>query len=846
MKRLFTLTFSLGLLLMSSSLYSQTTYTSNNSGSWSTSSNWNPLGGPPTSADNVVIADGHTVTIDQNISIATLTVGQGTSGTLIFDGVAVRNVSISGDLTIAVGATFITQDSPTRTHNMSIGGNLLNNGIFDMARTWTNYLCNVTFNNVGNQTISGTGSTKFNNITLDMGNANTNILDVTAADFSAQNGFLTIINGTFKLSSNVQVNATTGSLKIPTTGGLTINEGIFNIGTFLKIEGNIIVNGGTLNIEERWEQATSGIATISEGTINVSTAGQTSVGTATFSVLTNSSFNMSGGVINIFNANSNVIGDLRIMNSSASITGGTFIIGQGAPTSGNISIRSETPLYNLIVDAGNTAPFLFADLTVNGTALITSGTLTTPGGKNLTVSGTLTNSAGTSGLVIKSDAEGTGSLIHNTSDVNATVQRYFTGSSWDWHLISSPVGDQPIQIEFVPAEFTANEDFYTWYEPSNIYVNYKNSTEAPTWSTANTDNNFIEGKGYLIAYQDANPTKEFTGLLNNGEQTVAITKTGSGTYSGSNLVGNPYASSIDWKATSGWTRNSLVSSSGGYDMYIWNQSANNFGIFNSAGTAGTNSVTQYIPPMQGFFVNASTNGNLTMNNDIKVLDGASNWLKYIETNIALFKIKVTSAGNYGLDEAIIEYGHEVATGGAAKMFSFVPTAPSIYLPKVGNDYSISFLNAISETEIVPLSFKAGADGNYNIEFTFDVDTFNIVQLLDKKTNIKTNLKENQIYEFMASKEDNPDRFEIHFGVVSIEETSDLNQINAYVYNNNLYIQNNLNSAQVSLYDIQGRKILTKHLNSTGLDQTQLNLPMGIYIVRLQSSTQVKNIKVFLN
>ena len=744
-----------------------------------------------------------------------------------------------------------------------------------MSQGGTSFLCDAAFNKDGNQTISGTGgTTRFNGITLNMGTSNTNILEVTAENFSAKSSFLTLTNGTFKLTSAATVIASTGSFTIPSSGGLWINggtisigssngsltvngslkidAGIFNVGNTtgnsLTISGssaNTTITGGDVVISGRWVQSSGGIANISGSNINISTAGQTnSSSTATFQVPNGSPYTMSGGTMKIYNANSGSGGDLKITNSTATITNGTFIIGQGATTTGAIKLQSSVALNNLTIDAGATSPFLVTDLTVSGTALVSSGSLTVPAGKNLTISGTLTNNAGTSGLVIQSDATGTGSLVHNTAGVSATVQRYFTGSSWDWHLISSPVVDQAIQNEFVPEVFTANEDFYTWYEPTSIYVNFKNSTTPPTWVTANVDNNFIEGKGYMIAYLATNPSKSFTGVLNNGEQTVAITKTGTDTYSGSNLVGNPYPSSIDWKAVSGWTRTSLVSNGGGYDMYIWNQTASNFGTFNSAGTTGTNSVTQYIPPMQGFFVIASDNGNLVMDNNVRVHDGASNWLKNTETTGNILKISVTSEENYGSDEAILEFDHESTIGGAAKMFSFVPTAPSIYLPKQSKDYSISFLNSISENNIVPVSFQAGADGNYTL--IFDFDSLDYIQLLDKTTNLKYNLKDAPHFSFSALVEDNSDRFEIHFSPVGIEESTELNQINAYVYNNNLYVQNNLGEAQISLYDIQGRQMYSEQLKCTGLHRKEFSLPTGIYIVRLRSNNQVKNVKVFIN
>ena len=110
---------------------------------------------------------------------------------------------------------------------------------------------------------------------------------------------------------------------------------------------------------------------------------------------------------------------------------------------------------------------------------------------------------------------------------------------------------------------------------------------------------------------------------------------------GFNLTGNPYPSSIDWRASSGWTRSDLVSTGGGYDMWIWNPTANNYGVYNSADAdgVGTNSVTRYIAPMQGYFVTASSAGNLSMNNDVRVHDGAGNWFKSIERQVGTVSLE---------------------------------------------------------------------------------------------------------------------------------------------------------------------------------------------------------------
>ena len=151
--------------------------------------------------------------------------------------------------------------------------------------------------------------------------------------------------------------------------------------------------------------------------------------------------------------------------------------------------------------------------TANGLTINSGGVLQILSTKSLTVSGTLTNSAGTPGLVVKSG----GSLIQNSA-VSATVERDITGwadAAHGWHFLSSPVTAQAISSGFTASPST-NYDFYAWWEPTNVWVNYKNTSVAPTWATANIlgatsgGDNFIPGKGYLVSYATAAAgTKQF-------------------------------------------------------------------------------------------------------------------------------------------------------------------------------------------------------------------------------------------------------------------------------------------------------------------------------------------------
>ncbi len=124
----------------------------------------------------------------------------------------------------------------------------------------------------------------------------------------------------------------------------------------------------------------------------------------------------------------------------------------------------------------------------NNLTIETGAVLTIAAGNSATVTGSLTNNSGINGLVIESSSSGTGSLIHSTSAVTATIHRFFNDANWTdgkdgWHFISSPVAAQAISPAFT-AELASDYDFYAWYEPSNIWVNFKNNSEPPDGALA--------------------------------------------------------------------------------------------------------------------------------------------------------------------------------------------------------------------------------------------------------------------------------------------------------------------------------------------------------------------------
>ncbi|MBK6986313.1 MAG: hypothetical protein IPH32_16955 [Bacteroidetes bacterium] len=76
---------------------------------WNTATTWSPTS-VLTSADNVTIANGNTVTINIDAVCNNLNIGQGTSGVLVIgnnNNNTPRTITVNGNVIVNMGATFI-------------------------------------------------------------------------------------------------------------------------------------------------------------------------------------------------------------------------------------------------------------------------------------------------------------------------------------------------------------------------------------------------------------------------------------------------------------------------------------------------------------------------------------------------------------------------------------------------------------------------------------------------------------------------------------------------------------------------------------------------------------------
>lgn len=514
-------------------------------------------------------------------------------------------------------------------------------------------------------------------------------------------------------------------------------------------------------------------------------------------------------------------------NYSYTVKYGTVAAGQWNNTStwraGTVPASNNNVIVNDNVTVSNSisSPAECNDLIIN------SGTLTINENDALTVHGTLTNNGTAANLVIASDATGNGSLIVNGSVTgNATVQRYIAAFSAPsaadgWHEIGCPVTSFTVSgTDWDPTATGSNNDLYYWDESQNLWMNYRTATF-----------DFSPDQGYLTA-NDADLTHSFTGTLNNADVTASSLTFTSGKGEGWHLLGNPFPCAIKWNDDN-WTLTNVAGTA-----KIWDYS-NNPGNYTDVSANGI------IPSTNGFLVEVSsgTTGSVTIPTAARLHNNANNY-KNEEANSGNEKliIRISNNQNEFTDINTIGFNAEATNKmdlayDSHKLFGDAQ-APQLWTVSDDEMFSTNYLPYSSDNIDVPLSFKAGVNGTYFINFE-GLSSFYVtsnINFEDLLTGTTFNLKNQNSYEFIASTEDATNRFVLHFyNVTSTPETEQANN-RALIYTDNLNhivvkANDKVLNGTIEIMDLLGQTIDIKTVSNSNFFTLNTNFNEGVYIVR---------------
>lgn len=392
------------------------------------------------------------------------------------------------------------------------------------------------------------------------------------------------------------------------------------------------------------------------------------------------------------------------------------------------------------------------------------------------------------------------------------------------------------------------------------------------WNAIDGNTTLTNGKGYrvfirgdrTISLTTLNTVNNATTLWVKGTNpastvTIPLSYTASAAQ-GWNLVGNPYAGTVDWnqiKAQGGgnfsnvddalyiFNPTNTATSSGGYASYV-----------NGVGTGTPAIGTQYISSWQGFFVKANAaSASISIKETHKVSNTAGS--SFFKTNtpkancmhLKLFK------GITPFDDASVYMETGATVNFDAKYDAYDLTDKLGLITADGlKTLSISGLPLANEPQKVMLSAKLSA-GDYSFTFE-DLNSFasgTQIYLTDKYLNKSLKLNNSDSYAFKVD-ESNPltfgiNRFELTFtNTSSAVETLFDNGNKMMVYpnpvkdiltiNTNSLIEHN----SWTIYNINGQLIKSGNSISNVFSINTSEIISGVYIVQVKADNKTQVIR----
>ena len=603
------------------------------------------------------------------------------------------------------------------------------------------------------------------------------------------------------------------------TGNWT-NNGVFNH------------NGGIVIFNGNAAQAISGTANTTFYSLTVNNSSGVSLSNP---ITVENNFLIEGGAFSNSSNNVTISGDLT-NNASINSGSGTFTFNG---TSKYLRGTSPINLTNVVVNGTYIfdcdEPSTFGALTVNATK-----SLNIAKDRGLSVSSSLSNAGS---MLVDAGPNGhSGSLITTNTMTNTGACTFKTSIAKNmWHGLTSPVSNDDVQTVFSDIGSHNN----------NCYIYNEASTGTDYW-VQTTTGALTPGKGFYV-YYFSNKYKTYTAtsgeVYNSGNYIIPVTYSDPGR-KGWNFIGNPFPSAIDWDDEANVILNNVNSA-----MYIKNGSA-----WESYTRGLGESGDGFIYPGQGFFVVATANGSVTINNASRVHATTGN-LKNLKSKKAAKSttqpvIRLDLSNDSTLNKTFFRFMSEATSAfdgsyDAYKIFSEDENYNEIYSLSSTNDtLSINTLPVLSSSTIIPVGIKIRKPGVYFINasrimhFPDSLDVF----LHDTQLQLMINLKTDSSYTFYSDVVNTNSRFRLVFSASSTniaEEISDKFSITQPYFNGDeiwiLINYCNCNAINVELFDITGKLIFTnKYPIGSASDLISIkyhNIQSGYYLIKLDNSKE---------
>lgn len=456
---------------------------------------------------------------------------------------------------------------------------------------------------------------------------------------------------------------------------------------------------------------------------------------------------------------------------------------------------------------------IVSSLEVNNIDLRTSVEISSSG--HVTMHGNLITNGNT--LTISNK----GTFLTDNTDVSCTYSKSTAADQW-----------LPFSTPFV-------EDFTS--SSTSLYIKQFDEDVTRNWEYISS----LENGAGAIIYETHSETKElnFSGTLQIASKDVPVTFTPGYSFSGFNLIGNPFAMNLDWNHET-WDKSGLNES-----YWVYKPSEGNYASYN--GTVGTLGANQYIAPGTSFWTKTNQSRNLSIPKEARTHEAPG--FKSAETNdLSMVRIKAF-ANNYS-DETIVAFNEDAELGPDdfdALKFDGTLHAPQLNTTIGKDNLSLNYLpNTMLQAEqYIPVKFSCTKGGNYTLELSADGFNSNDTEVLfvDKKTNTQLSLNNAQSYSFSYETSEDHKRFALIFKALNVSTVNEsIDHSALYNYKNTLYVYNPSQvSGTLKIYNISGA--LVKQINHVGLGQSSYGLPyQGFYIAVFETDNFRLKRKVILS